>query len=204
MKNILRLSLLAFLISFSANAQKFEVTAQGGYQFNGKWNYNGGYFKIPGSGVYGVTAGLNAGNGVMVEFFWLQQNSELRNKDVIFNPIERTVLDDITVNHYQFGAVQNFGYDDLKPFIGGSLGWSVFSNNDESEPIYDHNSTFTVGVTGGIKYYFTDNIGLRFQAQMLLPVNGGGVYIGGGSGIYASGTMLLFNMTGGLVIGFGG
>ena len=97
-----------------------------------------------GMAVYGVTAGINAGNGVMVEFFWLQQNSELRNKDVIFNPYERVVLDDITINHYQFGAVQNIGYDDLKPFIGGSLGWSTFTNNDKSEPLYDCNSTFTV------------------------------------------------------------
>jgi hypothetical protein len=182
---------------FSANGQKFEITPQYGYQVGAKWNYYGGYVKMKSSDQYGITLNANLGGDVQAEFFWSQQNSSIAVKDVIYFPREEEVTD-VQVNHFQFGVIHTFGYSDAVPFFGMSAGWSTF-NPDRA--IYDSTTKFTLGVSGGLKYFFTDRIGLRMQAQLLMPIQWGGVYVGpGGSGVTAGGALVIFNFSGGLVI----
>lgn len=73
MKKILKISIVLFLITVTMNAQGFEITPQFGYQINSKLNYNGGYLKVPGSAMYGVTASVNLRNGMNAEFSWIHQ-----------------------------------------------------------------------------------------------------------------------------------
>ena len=94
-----------------------------------------------------------------------------------------------------------FADDQARPFLGLFAGWSTWN---PEEVRYQSITTFTMGVTGGLKYFFTDRIGLRIQTQLLLPINWGGFYLGsGGSCLYASGSILQFNITGGLINGLG-
>lgn len=207
MKNTLRISVLLFLVTFAMNAQGgFEITPQYGYQINSKLNFNTGDIKIPGSGQFGATIGYNISRGMAAEFSWTQQNSDIKVNAL--NPPNNGNWGDITINHYQFGAVQHFGNDeDLRPFFGVSAGWSTFSpdNNfqDEVGQYLSSTSTFTFGISGGIKYMFTNHIGLRVQSQLLLPVYYGGSYWGYYGYTSYSKVFAMLNFSGGLIFAFG-
>lgn len=200
MKNILIVIAISMVLTEIVYAQKIEITPQYGYQIGAKYNYYGGYVKLEGSDQYGVTFGINATDDITVEFMWAQQNSSVAVKDFQFYPRE-TELTDVVVNHYQIGATHMFGLSNARPFVGLSAGWSTF-NPDRK--IYDGTTTFTLGINGGLKYFFTDRIGIRIQSQLLMPVSWGGVYIGGGgAGVSAGGSILQLNFSGGLIIGLG-
>lgn len=200
MQKVVFIITLFFLAGNYCYAQKVEITPQYGYQVGAKYNYYGGYLKLKSSDQYGLTFGINATDDISVEFMWAQQNSEIRIKDFQFYPQE-TKLTDVVVNHYQIGAIHMFGYSNARPFAGLSAGWSTFNPDLDR---YDGTTTFTLGLTGGLKYFFTDRVGIRIQSQLLMPVSWGGVYIGGGgSGVSAGGSILQLNFSGGLIIGLG-
>jgi len=210
MKNILKLSILIFLVSFTMNAQGIEITPQFGYQINSKFNFSRGYLKVPGSGLFGLTGSVNMRHGMAAEFSWSQQNSDI-NVSGPESPVNRGDWGGVSINHYQFGAVQHFGNDaDLRPFFGVSAGWSTFNpdndfynaDNNDSPPYLSSTSTFTFGLTAGIKYMFTNHIGLRVQSNLLLPVYYGSYY-----GYYPytgySKVAALLNFSGGIIFAFG-
>lgn len=200
MKYILFLFFTILVSTLDAHAQKIEITPQYGYQVGTKYNYYGGYLKLHDSDQYGLTFGVNASDDITLEFMWAQQNSKVSIKDVQFSPRE-TELTDVVVNHYQIGAIHMFGYSDARPFAGLSAGWSTFSPDAK---LYNGTTTFTLGISGGLKYFFSDRIGLRIQSQLLMPVSWGGVYFGsGGAGVSAGGSILQLNFSGGLIIGLG-
>ena len=103
--------------------------------------------------------------------------------------------------------MQHFGYDeDIRPFFGVSAGWSTFSpdnnNFNQGVPALRDYSTFTFGLSGGIKYMFTNHIGLRVQSQLLLPVYGSSYYYGYTYYGYSKVAAML-NFSGGLIFAFG-
>lgn len=195
---MVRLVILFLLLTgISVEAQKLEITPQYGYQVGSKWNYYGGYVKLKSSDHYGFTLDFSLSDNLQAEFFWAQQNSTVAVKDVILYPREEDVTD-ARVDHFQFGVINTFGYSDAKPFVGMSAGWSTFSP-DEND--FRSNTSFTLGLSGGLKYFFSDRIGLRLQGQLLMPVQWGGFYIGtGGTGISTGGSILQLNFSGGLII----
>ena len=200
MKHILFVLAISMALIQTSYAQKVEITPQYGYQVGAKYNYYGGYLKLKSSDQYGLTFGINATDDITVEFMWAQQNTDIRIKDFQFAPQE-TELTDVVVNHYQIGAIHMFGYSEARPFVGLSAGWSTFNPDLNA---YDGTTTFTLGVSGGLKYFFTDRIGIRIQSQLLMPVSWGGAYIGsGGGGVTAGGSILQLNFSGGLIIGLG-
>ncbi len=200
MKNLLVVIAMLLAMTSTVHAQKIEITPQYGYQIGAKYNYYGGYVKLKSSDQYGLTFGVNATDDITVEFMWAQQNTSISIQDFQFYPQE-TELSDVVVNHYQIGAMHMFGYSEARPFVGLSAGWSTFNPDLD---LYDGTTTFTLGISGGLKYFFTDRIGIRIQSQLLMPVGWGGVYIGGGGGgVTAGGSILQLNFSGGLIIGLG-
>ena len=200
MKHIFIVMAISLALAHSISAQKVEITPHYGYQVGAKYNYYGGYIKLKSSDQYGLTFGINASDDITLEFMWAQQNSSVRIKDFQFYPSE-TELTDVVVNHYQLGAIHMFGYNEARPFIGLSAGWSTFNPDID---LYDGTTTFTLGISGGLKYFFSNRIGIRIQSQLLMPVSWGGVYIGsGGGGVTAGGSILQLNFSGGLIVGLG-
>lgn len=207
MKNSIRISIVVFLMTIGMNAQGgFEITPQYGYQINSKLNFNTGEIKIPGSSQFGATIGYNIGRGIAAEFSWTQQNSDIK-VNAVTPPQNGGNFGDVMINHYQFGAVQHFGNDDdLRPFFGVSAGWSTFSPDNTFQNSVDYlssTSTFTFGISGGIKYMFTNHIGLRVQSQLLLPVYYGGAYFGYYGYTSYSKVFAMLNFSGGLIFAFG-
>ena len=192
------LFILIVICTVNSFSQQLEITPQYGYQLGSKYSYGVGHIKVLGSDQYGVTVGLSV-EDITAEFTWVQQNSAINIKDINY-PIE-TKLSDVTINHYQFGATYSFSDDGVIPYAGASAGW-VTSNPTDNQ--YETSSKFEWGVTGGMKYFFTERIGIRLQTQLLVPVNWGGVYINsGGTNFYSGGTLLQLNFTGGIIFAIG-
>ena len=74
-------------------------------------------------------------------------------------------------------------------------------NNGGVSAYLSSTSTFTFGLSAGIKYMFTSHIGLRVQSQLLMPVYYGGYY-GYGYGGYSK-VVAMLNFSGGLIFAFG-
>jgi len=60
--------------------------------------------------------------------------------------------------------------------------------NMTSHGVSDHVS-FSAALGGGVKFFFSDRIGIRLQGRLLLPMyfSGGGLFVGIGSGGTSSG-----------------
>ena len=200
--NFLTVILVAFITS-SAFAQ-IEITPQAGYQIGSKYSYNGGYIKLKDSGQYGVTLNVDINDmGGQVEVMYAYQNAELRVQDYFIPEFHyETFITNVNTHHVQFGFIQNFNDDEaLRPFAGLSGGFTIF---DPAKSIYASRTKFAFGLTGGIKYFFTDRIGMRMQAQLLMPIEWGGVYYtNGGGAITTGGTLVQLNFTGGLIFRMG-
>ena len=205
-KNLL-FTALALFMAVSTYAQ-IEITPQAGYQVGSKYNFYDGYMKLKASGSYGVTVDFDINPlGGQIEFMYAFQNADLNIKPNRFS--SEIFITKFNVHHLQVGFLQNFNDDeDLVPFGGMSVGMAIFSpQNIESVDLgYDseNRTKFEFGFTGGAKYFFTDRIGIRLQAQLLIPIEWGGVYYSNGGSVYTSGGSLLqLNFTGGLIVRLG-
>ena len=194
------ITILFVFITSSVFAQ-IEITPQAGYQIGSKYSYNGGYIKLTDSGQFGVTLDVDINDmGGQVEVMYAYQNAELRVQDYFFYPFE-TFITDVATHHVQFGFIQNFNDDEaLRPFAGLSGGFTIFDPSDSS---LESRTKFAFGLTGGVKYFFTDRIGIRMQAQLLMPIEWGGVYYTNGGVITTGGTLVQLNFTGGLIFRLG-
>jgi hypothetical protein len=136
--------------------------------------------------------------------------------DFIYNRVDTRAIpevgtlsgDDIPLseNYYMVGVTKNFRVNDIvSPFIGLNLG-GVFMAPKTSE--YYSYWFFACGADAGVKVYFSKYVGLRLQAQLLMPIQGGGFtfYYGGGGaggGVYLTSPLLDFGFTGGLIFRIG-
>jgi hypothetical protein len=204
---------LVILIMISAGktysqGRKIELTPFGGYMLGGSIKFYEGKFKVEDSGCYGGMLAIEASSGNFIELSYTgmttQGNWEPYNEYISEHP-GQTV--DMAVNHFQIGSVNELHLDNeaIRPYGTLTLGTTWFNiKEDEGNDKW----LFSVAAGVGLKYFFTDRIGIRLQARLLLPVvyNGGGFYIGtGGSGMYVSSTAPIVegDFTGGLIIALG-
>lgn len=197
------ITILFVFITSSVFAQ-IEITPQAGYQIGSKYSYNGGYLKLADSEQFGVTLNVDINDmGGQLEIMYAYQNAELRVQDYFIPEFHyETFISDVAAHHVQFGFIQNFNDDEaLRPFAGMSAGFTIF---DPNAPFLESRTKFAFGLTGGVKYFFTDRIGMRIQAQLLMPIKWGGVYYTNGGGVITTGgTLVQLNFTGGLIFRLG-
>jgi hypothetical protein len=84
----------------------------------------------------------------------------------------------------------------VAPYGGLLVGASIFNSEVISETW-----VFAVGGKLGLVYHFNEKFGLMLQTQLLVPVQGVGVYFGtGGGGVSTTSSATQFGFTGGLEI----
>jgi opacity protein-like surface antigen len=209
---LLKISLFLPMMVFSAGLfaqdHKVEITPIGGYLLGGSVKFYEGKFKIEDAACYGGNLAVQARSGVFVEFSYTgmttQGNWKPYNDYQVSIP-EGTV--DMAVNYFQLGSVNEIPLDNeaIRPYGTASLGTTWFNIKDDDA---DDEWLFSVAAGLGLKYFFSEKVGIRVQARLLLPVifNGGGFYLGtGGSGMYVSSTAPIVqgDFTGGLIIALG-
>jgi hypothetical protein len=202
MKKILFSTLILFFFSFSLVAQHLEITPFGGYVFPVTWNAPNGGIYFNGNAQYGGM--INIGVSRVVDVDLIYNRIDTKANAYLSGYADNDFS--LSINYMMVGATKNFRVNQMvSPFFGMNLGACLMSPKESSYSAYWF---FAVGAQGGVKFYFSKVIGLRLQAQMYVPIQGGGFYFygtpyGGGTTVYVSSTMVDFGFTGGLIFRIG-
>ncbi len=214
MKNLFffRFSMLTIFFAISngifAQDHKVELNPFGGYLLGGSVKFYEGKFKVQDAACYGANLAVQVKSGNFIELGWTGMTTQGD-----WQPYSSYINDhpagsvDMAVNHFQIGSVNEFQLDNesIRPYGTGSIGTTWFNIKDEDA---NDEWLFSVMAGLGLKYFFSESIGIRIQARLILPVvyNGAGFYLGtGGSGMYVSSTAPIVqgDFTGGLIIALG-
>lgn len=195
--------LITFISAENISAQIIEITPFAGYQLGGKANLYEGEFKIDNAMSYGGRLAVGLSTTTFVEFTYLRSDTEgqFRYGGTIG---DKTPL---SSNYIQLGGLQEMDMGILSPFITVAGGLAVWSPKNSSD--FSTYTQFAFSFGGGTKIWITDNIGLRIQATMLMPLVWGGVGFGCGIGtggsscganVYTRITPFQGEFSGGLII----
>lgn len=188
------------MIMVEAKAQSLEITPFTGYTFNHSLPIVGGRATLGGGQVWGGMLGfqLNDLTEVEVLYSWQGGNSTARSTSIQSNVNTRT-----NANYIMVGSNRLFPLSPQMILFSGlkvGAGILAFPNGD-----FNDVSRFSVGVNGGMKYFVSDNIGLRLQANLMMPISNAGANLwwspGGGAQVGVGGwsSVVQFGFTGGLI-----
>jgi opacity protein-like surface antigen len=208
LRKILLAILVVVLASTAAMAQRpgVELTLEADYLWTSSMDATytppgetprAGTFDIKNSPAFGFAVDIDLRPGTQLEFFYLNQSSQLQFKSV-GGPWED--LYDQTMSYYQIGALQGFRRGKAMPFTGVTLGATSINPEAGGTTEWKFSMTFNAGA----KVYLSERIALRFHGRALVSFldTGAGVWFGTGGlslGITGYG-IWQWNLGGGLVI----
>ncbi len=166
---ILGFALLLALSPLAARAQgplyRFELTPTASYNFGG--TIQGGHdslfnsdLEVKDSEAFGVTFDIPLGSAIQLELLASRQSSELRFDRGLFGGT--TGVADFDVSYYHVGILWQFGDHRISPFVVASLG---VGNLNPGVPGASSENRFSGSLGGGVKVFFSDNVGLRFEGR---------------------------------------
>ncbi len=209
MKSTLRVALVLSLLFAYVNgqSQSLEIIPSYGYQFGTKLNYGPNYLKATDSDQFGLSVAYGLDDNMKIGLSYTRMGTELRIRDRIVSPAESR-LSDLNFDWFQLGATRYFQTGKVRPFGGGGLGFVVISPQDVNRLIaprgLDSTTRFAFSFKGGVNIMFSERVGLNLQGNLFLPIEWGGVYVGGGpggisTGVSAGTTTIMGGFSAGLV-----
>jgi hypothetical protein len=145
---------------------RFEITPFAGYQWGGSLDadlsgFPAGELQLPGSFTWGGIVSFRTSPASAVELTYLRQDTDI-NFDRAAGGTE--TVDEFAVNYIQAGGIWEFGQNQLRPFISGSLGIGIFDPKNENLGS-DTRFSWTVGT--GAKYMFkSGRVGVRTDLRL--------------------------------------
>jgi opacity protein-like surface antigen len=201
---IITLFLIGFFFSSQSLAQ-VELFGFGGYMTysnvpvrEGNLSFNDG----PNYG-FGIDVGLD--RGIMVELNYLQNQTSARIRR--FNGGDEPLFD-MNTHYIQIGAQYEFRRTKKQrafPYTLVTLGATLF---DAKTTELNDEWRFSVTLGGGGKFYLSNNIGVRLQGRLMMPLNfsGAGMWCGLGGcsvGVGSWATFVSFDLTAGVFVRLG-
>jgi hypothetical protein len=200
-KQILMLAVL-IILPFVMKAQRVEVTPFGGYVFGGTMEGSSGDVHFRDNAQYGCMVSLAVSKAFDLDLLLncSATTAEINYFDLINNSLYEEVP--LSINYMHVGVTKNFRVSPLvSPFVGLNLGASLFAPDEDYQDAW----FFSMGFNAGAKIYLAKRIGLKFQAQGMMPIQASGfsMFVGpggtsGGIGLYS--TLFQFGFTGGLIL----
>lgn len=195
-----------------AQEARVELTPFGGYLLGGSVKFYEGKFKINNSASYGGMLAVRTDDETLIELSYTRMDT-----DGDWRPYSSYIIDypaktiDIAVNHLQIGYVREFSLDNesLRPYGTLTIGTTWFH---PKETAAEDEWLFSATAGLGLKYFFSERIGIRIQSRLILPMvfSGAGFYFGFGTGGASSGVgvsttvpIVQGDFTGGLIIALG-
>jgi len=200
--NLLVAILLLNLISNTVYAQNvIELTPFYGWQGNSKMSFYEGEIKTDNRDVAGGIMDIEMGHGYGIELMFSHTNTHS-----YFYPYSSYNYDprdfDLVNQYYQIGSYKYIENGNIQPFFVASIGAARYAPDDRD---IDEIWRFAMTFGAGAKIFFSDMIGIRLQASMMMPMyfSGIGFYFGtGGSGLttYSYVPMIQGSFTAGLIL----
>ena len=190
--------------------RRFDLSAFAGYQLNGDASTNGGRLDIGDAPAFGAAFDWRLHTFGALELMW--QYTKPSAKFTSFNPLyPSTNAFDVATHYFQIGGMTIRPMGTLEPFLGLTVGAALFLPETISQSTGGTTSAgstwrFAATLMAGTKVWATQNVGVRLEVRMLVPVlfTSGGYYSGSaGSGLVATGGVpsLQFSFMGGLLFG---
>jgi len=183
---------------------KLFLSAQVGYSFGALINTYDGQIRLDPGEWFGGALDYAVRRDVLLELSYYYRTSTITSRyGNAWAPGGSENLGNQTTQYFQIGSLKTFRKDRVAPFIGGNLGAGVFSSDVRGSSA---SWFFTVSGLGGAKIFLTNNIGIRVQGRLMLPIFFGsmGFYCGTGgcgAGVGGSGTVE-GELSTGLFVGF--
>ncbi len=206
---IMKKFLLFGLVLLSLDlAAQLQISGSYGYRVGGEVDvyYGGdlGYIKIADSESFSVDLDYQLRDGFSVSLQWFAQDTRMDFHG--FNSFDLEHLGGAWNNYFLVNGVYEKEINQIVPFGGIGLGIATASFDD---PRYDTSVHFAAALQGGLKIFFTERLGIKLKAAMLMPLQygSGGLYCGTGSGCSvgagASTTIIQGDFSGGVVVKLG-
>lgn len=201
-----------------AQDSRIEITPSAGYTFSSSTDWGYASINVEDNYSMGLAADIRVREDVLIELMFNRLSTNATAQEYngyLGNTNYETPVD---IEYYHIGGVREFSSEKVRPFTMLTLGGTRMHATGKTEVSQDLSNlkttqdfsdvwTFSATIGGGAKIMFSDRIGLRLQARLLMPFyfDGIGVYCGGGCGGGASFGVYFLQMdfTGGLVIALG-
>jgi opacity protein-like surface antigen len=182
--------------------QQFEIAPYLGYLFTTNLQTIDGELKIDNSFNYGAAFDIRLSDDLLIELLYMRTNTEVGLREEYATTTE--YLFDMSAEYFQAGAQVETESGAFRPFAAFTIGATYFNPNNNN---YDGNVEFAFTAGGGIKYYFTNNIGIRAQWRFLIPVyfTSASIFVNEGySYIFVTGGtyLLQYDLTAAIVFSF--
>src|SRR6185295_14650386 len=174
--------------------RRFDLSAFAGYQLNGDASLNGGHLDIGDAPAFGAAFDWRLHSLGSLELMW--QYTKPTAKFTSVNPLyPSTNPFDVAAHYFQIGGMTIRPMGKLEPFIGLTVGAVLFlpesiSQSGTGAPTSQGSTwRFATTLMAGTKVWATQNVGVRLEVRMLVPVlfSSGGFYSGSaGSGLAAT------------------
>jgi hypothetical protein len=159
-----------------------------------------GQIKFNDGGSLNVSATYNIAPDVGIEFMWNHQKTSVDYQRYTggYNSYDNSLID-----YYLLGGIKSLNVSDVvKPFGSIKIGAAVFNPKETGVSAA---TKFAAGLSGGLKLFPTDRIGIRLEGNLLMPLQYGGLGIycgsgGCGSGVSAGSTIVQVSVGGGVVL----
>lgn len=172
-QRLLPVVVLALLVPTAAFAQqRFEVAPFIGWQHGNDIfdQPSGGRVDVANGAAYGFIVDVSLTDNLQAEFIYNRRSTTVDVTAPGTEDRDPVNIQDapIIANYYQGGIIYKFDIytqPNLKPFIGAALGASQLAENDDRVDV-SGTSRFSWSITGGLKYFFTENIGFRGEYRL--------------------------------------
>jgi len=177
---------LALTSASPAVAQRISAGPFYGYRFGGEFEngLTGETYRIRENPSYGVFLDFDPGDtGLKLELLYSFQDTS-----VDFDQTVQPGRQDLDVHVFQIGGLQELYEGRFRPFVGGYVGATWFDL-----PGLGNDLRFSFTLAAGANYYFTRNLGLRFDVRgfgTVVESSGGFVCADGGCLVAFGGDVL--------------
>ncbi|HWM93543.1 MAG TPA: outer membrane beta-barrel protein [Thermoanaerobaculia bacterium] len=164
-KAIILAALLLIPASAFAQTHRFEITPMVGYRFDGEFNVDGDFLeerdvRVDEGGMFGVILDIPLNPNWQLEFIANRQNSQFIVDAGLFTPEQE--LGDVTVDLVNAGFLYQWGPGQVNGFVSGGLG---IARIEPDRADVEAESRFSGNLGGGVKVFFAENVGLRFEGR---------------------------------------
>ena len=208
-KLFLALILIAGVSSVAKSQVKVQLFPFAGYTFQDKLYFYDGEAKISDGMTYGGSLTAILGMFNAVELTYSRQDVDVsatygyydsRGRYVTTTEGTKAAMNYVFIGGNRLFPIPN--NEKLNMFTGFDLGVGWLA---PSESQYSTMTKFSMGLKGGMKYMFSDKIGMRLQANLNFPVTnlGAGIMIsssGASAGVTGYVPILQFGFNGGIII----